>query len=103
MILKHATIDKVYIFSDDIDWCRENIKPQLPHVHVGHEYAGVDYGAYMWLMSICKHFVIPNSTFAWWSAWLANYPDKKIVAPRIWADKSEPDAGEIVPTSWMRI
>ena len=48
-------------------------------------------------------FVIPNSTFAWWSAWLANYPDKKIVAPRIWADKSEPDAGEIVPTSWMRI
>ena len=38
----------------------------------------------IWLMSLCHHFIISNSSFSWWSAYLSKYENKKIVTPSIW-------------------
>lgn len=77
-------IDKVYVFSDDIKWCEENMHFDLPTMFVSEEYAGQKAEGHLALMSACKNFIIPNSTFAWWGAWLSNNKDKKVIVPKQW-------------------
>jgi hypothetical protein len=40
-------------------------------------------------MERCHHFIIGNSTYSWWAAWLSRYKDKIIVAPRRWLAREE--------------
>jgi len=87
-----------YIFSDDVAWCRENIKPPFPVVYIPSDIEG---RFAMRLSSLCKHQIIANSTFSWWGAWLNRNPEKIVVAPKRWHAGMEQD--DVVPEGWMRI
>lgn len=73
-----------FIFSDDIEWVKEN----LDLSNVDHEFIdwnkNEDSYIDMQLMSLCKHNIIANSSFSWWGAWLNNKPNKIVIAPQKW-------------------
>lgn len=77
------------IFSNDMDWCRENILPLLK----GDEAILVDWNigenSYkdMQLMNLCRGNIIANSSFSWWGAYLNNRDDKFVVAPDKWINR----------------
>ncbi len=98
------TVDEphFFIFSDDIEWCKNNVKLKFKTTFVEHLYAGRKFANYMKLMSMCKHFIIPNSTYAWWAAWLARGKNKIVVAPRNWFMDKEIDTNDLVPEDWIR-
>ena len=55
----------------------------------------------MYLMSICRHNIIANSSFSWWAAWLNQNAEKIVVAPCRWQNGI--DIADIVPDEWVRI
>ena len=91
-----------FIFSDDIDWCRENLKENNMTI-VDHSYKGDRFSYYLQLMSSCKNFIIPNSTFAWWAAWLNNNLDKIVISPKIWLNSPNLELKDLTPHNWIRV
>jgi len=71
-----------YFFSDDMDWVKQNF--HAPNfIYVDHNLGSSSY-LDMYLMSLCSKFIIPNSTFSWWAAWLSNHPEKEVYMPSPW-------------------
>ena len=77
------------IFSDDIQWCKENIREMVGN----REVVFVDWNKGeqsfrdIQLMTLCKHNIIANSSFSWWGAWLNNHENKVVMAPEVWMNK----------------
>lgn len=90
-----------FIFSDDINWCKENIKV-LNGFYIDWN-IGLDSYKDMHLMSLCKHNIIANSSFSWWGAWLNNNPDKLVIAPDRWFGNKKTNIRDITPDAWVRI
>ncbi len=79
-----------FIFTDDKEWCKEHFKgPNFIVVEL-EEGSNTDM-AEMTLMSRCKHHIIANSSFSWWSAWLNDAPNKLVVAPGKWINNRDMD------------
>ena len=71
--------NNILIVSDDIAWCKENFK--FDNVFFSEGYA--DYED-MWLLSLCDHFIISNSSFSWWGAYLCQNNNKVVITPSKW-------------------
>lgn len=67
----------VLLFSDDLPYCRVHFEG-LPNVHFPDRLGAVEQLA---LMSQCTHFIISNSTFSWWGAYLGERPGTRVVRP----------------------
>lgn len=88
-----------YFFSDDFLWIQENFKGN-DFVFVSNNKNGNSY-IDMYLMSLCKHFIIANSTFSWWAAWLSNNPEKLVIMPEPWLKNIQTPG--IYPESWLPV
>lgn len=91
--------DFALVFSDDIDWCKQNLDiPNAVFVEGQKDIEDLK------LMSLCDNNIIANSSFSWWGAWLNRSENKKVVAPKNWfgPDKQFDDR-DVLPDSWIKI
>ncbi len=93
-----------YIFSDDINWAKENIKLNHKHIFIDNNDAKTDYED-LRLMSSCKHNILANSTFSWWAAWLNKNVEKIVIAPKQWFANLEMNSqtGDLIPSEWIKL
>ncbi|MEK7628426.1 MAG: alpha-1,2-fucosyltransferase [Patescibacteria group bacterium] len=75
-----------FIFSDDPEWARTHIHPDAPTEYIGQ---GADFNYLdLYLMSLCEHFILANSTFSWWGAWLSkSYRNNLTIMPKYMTTK----------------
>ncbi len=93
-----------FVFSDDTKWIKENFNFEIRKKIVEKTKSSCDYFE-MYLMSLCKHNIIANSTFSWWSAWLNKNEKKIIISPKFWYRDSyyNKKLNELVPQKWIKI
>lgn len=84
-----------FIFSDNPELAREKLLLPASKVTFVENNQGED-NSYtdIWLMSLCENFIIANSTFSWWGAWLSENKSKNVISPLIEI------AGKENVTSW---
>ena len=70
----------VIIFSDDPKWCYEQELFADDRFLVSDN----DHLLDLCMMTLCSDFIIANSSFSWWGAWLSESPNKKVIAPKKW-------------------
>ena len=93
----------IYIFSDDLNWCKKNFDFLNKKYFVEHDFAGYKFYNYLYLMTCFKNFIIPNSSFAWWGAWLSVHKNKIVMTPEKWSGLVDENLIEIVPHNWERV
>jgi hypothetical protein len=97
---------KFFVFSDDPDGCRERFADCTIVDHnkmgfgdsPGHEHED------LWLMSLCRHAIFPNSSFGWWGAWLGDtQADRIVIAPKKWFGNAPVRYDDVVPERWVKM
>ena len=106
----------VFVFSDDLDWCREHFTDDRFLISDGnmnyqHTSDTNDGRVQSWvpyydlcMMSLCSGAIIANSSMSWWGAWLQE--DRgKVVTPIPWFGKNYSDLnlGDLIPQRWIKM
>lgn len=98
-IIKSKGIQQFIVFSDDIDWCKKNLK--IPKINIIYSDFGFNQIEDLFLMSFCSSNIIANSSFSWWGAWLNQKPKKIVIAPKKWLVNDS--SVDVVPKNWIKI
>jgi hypothetical protein len=87
---------KFLVFSDDIEWCKNNFSGERFHfADTGSPYSDLK------LMTMCRHHVNANSSFSWWGSWLNTKDGKRVVCPSRWFGPAIPkDVSDIYCENW---
>lgn len=89
------------VCSNDILWCKWMFA-EIPRDFIFIE--NEPYYHDLYLMSLCTHNIISNSSFSWWSAYLNTNPNKIVIAPKRWFIESTSESSkDIIPDSWIAL
>lgn len=87
-----------FIFTENPDWVRKNMAFMYPtNFLTPRSDAGLARED-LWLMTLCKHFIVSNSSFHWWGAWLSRNINKLVIAPA-----TDTNNIDMIPDSWLKL
>jgi hypothetical protein len=89
----------VFVITEDPDWARANLRCQLPITFISYKNGNRRAYEDLMLMHACRHFIIGNSTYHWWGAWLGERPDSLIFVDSRFAIKNP----HFYPIRWHRL
>ncbi len=87
---------RFFVFSDDPEWCHMNFR-DCTVVGFNQSNAAED----IWLMSLCDHAIITNSTFGWWGAWLSDTKPRIVIGPQRWFVIGQ-NSSDVIPERWLK-
>jgi hypothetical protein len=97
--LRQLGKSRFFFFSDDINWCRQQFSDSSDNRFFETEWSN-DAEA-LWAMSHANTFLISNSSYSWWAAWLSKAELKTVLGPSKW-DKDR-GSEHILPISWEKL
>ena len=90
------------VFSDDPEWTRAHLKLPEPVIWT-FEHGRFSMLEDMQLMRACKHFIIANSSFSFWPAWLSNHPGKQVVRTTQWFKNRDWVTPDLRQPDWIML
>jgi hypothetical protein len=92
----------VMVFSDDVAWCKQNLKiSNVVYFKDHHSLTDIEE---LYAMSTCSHHIMANSTFSWWAVYLGDFSNKVVVAPKVWFGPYGPqEYEELYHSLWIRV
>ncbi len=89
-----------FVFSDDPAWVKNNLRFEGSTTFVE---SAPDEEPWkdMARMSLCENFIISNSSYSWWAAYLSISRNKIVVAPKYWFNGVLSTEIDICPDEWL--
>ena len=101
LIKKKVKKPKFYVFSDEIEWCKENFKSFDANIVFVDDKEGYEV---LELMRSCKHNILAVSALSWWAGYLNPNPNKIVIAPRHFSHfKSAKIESGVLPKEWIKL
>jgi hypothetical protein len=92
-----------FIFSDDLDWAKENLPYTEKMTLVYSSDSSDNVIQELSLMTQCQNYLIANSSLSWWGAWLSKHSDAHIICPQHWTNDLNMNWDDLIPGHWQRI
>lgn len=99
-LLRSQGVRRFRVFSDDLNWCREHFT--APGVSISRRQNEISDLAEM---CDCEHFIIANSSFSWWAAYLGGSDERTVVYPSVWfsGPYAHYDTRDMCPANWLKL
>jgi len=92
---------------EDVDTVTDTInklQSDFPDYTFERKYSHLEDWEQMLLMSLCRHNIIANSSFSWWSAYFNSNAYKIVCYPSLWfTEKANIDTSDLCPKGWKKI
>jgi len=96
--------DPLYVvFADNMDFAKTLLPSGKRYFFVENEKNYID----MFFMTCFDSYIVPNSTFGWWGAWLSRAENPKVVVMENWFDPNKEKAylnnNDVIPDRWIKV
>lgn len=101
-VAEQFPLAEIWIFSDDYQGIYDYVSPNIHNRVRLIDYDSQDAAANLQAMRLGCAYIISNSTFGWWGAYLSTHADSVVYCPQYWF-RSLPNPIDLIPSDWILV